>query len=230
MPEPICCTVKYENEQIIEMKQMKKSRIIVATLAFGELPYFPFAREINEKYCRAHGYSFEVIASCEDDNRSSIWGKVSGVRTLLATADFVLFLDADAYFFNQEKSIESLISEHMLDASFVIGTDRRDQEFAWSDFNANTGVFIVKNDNLGQRILDSWWSAPMHFDRRWLWKWPVEQGAFNYIVRQLFDQRNINVIPYHYINGRDGSFIRHLVGMSNVERVTMLKKEVDRLG
>jgi hypothetical protein len=203
-------------------------KVIVTTLAFGDLPYFSLSNRINRNYCDIHGYEFRVIPPSEENGRSQIWLKVSGVATVLRDADFVLFLDADAYFADFSKSLMSLI-ERMGDAAVLLGSDRRDKTFAWSDRNANTGVFIVRNSEAGFRVLDEWWHAPDRYDRRWLWTWPPEQGAFNYIVRPLFPEYIIKVIPYIHMNGHDGIFIRHLIGMPNQERVRILEGEAKRL-
>lgn len=201
-------------------------KIIVATLAYGELPYFHLSRRINEAYCQAHGYSFRIIREPDDKGRHPNWAKLSGVRKLLSQADYVFFLDADAYFADQEKSLESFITERMGDASFVGGTDRRDKYMAWSDFQLNTGSFLVKNDEVGHKLLATWWDAPMRYDRRWLWQWALEQSAFNYLVLHFFSEQAIKLIPYPDMNGRDGKFIRHLMGMTNEERIAILQREL----
>ena len=204
-------------------------RILVATLAFGDPAYFPYALAINQHYCSMHGYDLRIVDACADRSRLPVWGKVSGVRSLLSLADYVLFLDADAYFVDHQLSIESLIRGHLQTACVLMGTDRRDKNYAWSDVNGNTGVFLVRNCELAQEILGTWWRAPTHYDRRWLRKWPPDQAAFNYVVRPLFREDAIRVIPYQYMNGRDGGYIRHLIGMSTDERVRILRHEVSRL-
>jgi hypothetical protein len=198
-------------------------KIMVATLVFGDVPYWRFSREINADYCSVHGYEFRVIPDGEIRDRSRVWLKVSGVRALLNEADVLLFMDADAYFVERTQPIETLL-ELMGSATVMLGTDRRDKSFAWSDRNANTGVFVIRRSELGFRILDEWWAAPKLYDSQWLWRQPPEQGAFNYLVRPLFPDSAIKVIPYHHLNGVDGEFIRHLIGMGDDERVRILEK------
>jgi len=50
-------------------------KITVATLVFGDLPYFPLTQELNNNYCRRHGYPFEIIRFCQDQARAPVWGK-----------------------------------------------------------------------------------------------------------------------------------------------------------
>ncbi len=203
-------------------------KIIVTTLAFGDIPYFSLSQRINSTYCRIHDYDFKLIPPSEITDRSRLWRKVSGVAAILAEADFVLFLDADAYFVDFGESLNPLI-QRMGDAALLFGSDRRDKTFAWSDRNANTGVFVVRNSKQGFRVFEEWWNAPIRYDSRWLWMWPPEQAALNYVVRPLFPECVIKVIPYFYMNGSDGTFIRHLMGMPNDQRVQVLKSELERL-
>src|SRR5689334_9139046 len=100
-----------------EARFRKTMRIAVATLTFGDLPYFRYSEFINRYYCSLHGYHFEVIRPPRQIERSPIWFKVRGVADLLPKYDFVLFLDADAYFFDLSRRIEALAEEHLLDAA-----------------------------------------------------------------------------------------------------------------
>jgi hypothetical protein len=158
-----------------------------------------------------------------------MWFKVKGSLDLLQNCNFVLFLDADAYFFDHRKPIEHLIDEHMGSGSFLIGTDRVNKDFAFSDSNANSGVFLVRNSKSGLDILTDWWNAPMQGNKVWLWRWPPEQGAFNAIVRLRWGPDVLKVISYIHMNGTDGLFIRHLVAYSNQDRLQLLRGEKNRI-
>lgn len=201
-------------------------RITVATLSFAEVSYLRYTEAINRAYCARHGYRFEIIRPTQQLVRSPIWYKVEGVRALLAESDYVLFLDADAFFIDMSRSVEALIAEHMGDAAILLGTDRRDKNFAWSDTNANCGVFLVRNCAQGFDILSEWWDSPLRDDRRWLWAWPPEQGAFNAHIRSGPNARWIRTINYIHMNGADGTFIRHLIGFSEEQRLALLRRQV----
>jgi hypothetical protein len=204
-------------------------KITVATLHFGEVPYFKYSEAINREYCRRHLYQFEIIGAPRQIERAPMWFKVKGVSELLRNCDYVLFTDADAYFIDLSKSIESLIAEHMGDAPMLIGTDRFNKAFAFSDSDANCGVFLVQRSEIAFSILDEWWNVPIHHDKTWLWRWPPEQGAFNYVVRPRWSAGQIRMIPYSHMNGSDGVYIRHLMGFSNYDRLKLLRDEANRM-
>jgi hypothetical protein len=202
--------------------------ITVATLAFGDIPYFQYSKQINREYCRVHAYRYEVIRPPSQIERSPFWYKVEGVKTLLRDAACVLFMDADAFFVDFHKTIEELVSTQMGSASVLLGTDRRDKNFAWSDENANTGVFLVRNSPTAFEILSDWWRVPIDLNRRWLWGWPPEQGAFNEYIRAGRHSQDIRIVPYYHVNGLDGTYIRHLVGQSDEMRLLTLRQEAAR--
>lgn len=213
---------------------------MLLTLVFGEVPYFRYTEAINREYCDRHGYGFQIARPGCDVRRSPIWQKVEGVQELLSSTDYVLFIDADAYVHDQAKRIEDLIAEHMGDAAILLGTDRRDRDFAWSDENANCGVFLVRSCDKAAEILAEWWNVPFASTHQpdwfrpwckqprsrqaWLWRWPSEQGPFNAHVRLGPNRRWIRTIHYAHLNGTDGTFIRHLIGFTEEERLIILRR------
>jgi hypothetical protein len=197
--------------------------ITVATLKFGELPYFRYSEAINRRYCEQHGYRFEIIQAPRQIERSPVWFKVKGVADLLHSSTFVLFMDADAYFVDESKSIRQLITEQMGTSSLLIATDEANDSWA------NVGVFLVRHSEQGFKILDDWWNAPFHQETKWLWRFPPEQGAFNSVVRPQWEPQHIKVIACTEMNGTDGMFIRHLLGLNNYDRLRILRDEVGRL-
>ena len=202
-------------------------QITVATLHFGEIPYFRYTDAINRQYCNLHGYRYEVLSPPDAYTRSPIWSKVEGVTALLQQSDYVLFLDADAYFHKMSRRIEHLIEENMDDAAVLFGTDRRDRHFAWSDSNANCGVFLVRQCPEAFQILEEWWNCPIT-NKVWLWCWPPEQGAFNSYVKDGSNARHVRIIDYSHIHGVDGKYIRHLVGCTDEDRLVTLRSVARR--
>jgi len=200
-------------------------KITVATFVFGDVPYLRYTEAINRSYCGRYGYEFRIMHPPNRIRRCPVWYKVSGVTSLLPESDFILFVDADAFFVDHTKTVSSLIDEHMNGVALMFGTDRQNKDFAWSDSDANTGVFLIRNCRQAFEVLNEWWNVPLLYDNKWLWTWPPEQGAFNAHVRLGRHADQIRVIEYKHINGNDGSFIRHLSGCSDEERLVLLRAE-----
>lgn len=204
--------------------------IHVMTLAYGDVPYATFSIDINSAYCKRHGYAFTVIRPDEPplSDRDPVWYKVKGVRDGLAGHSHILFLDADAYFFDFERRIEQLIDETMRpDDLVVVGNDAQDREVCWSRDSANTGTFLVRSGAEATALFQEWWDLPLHRPD-WGVTWPFEQGGFQRHIFHKYRDR-IHLVPYHHLNGRDGMFIRHLVHMPNGQRRTILESEHGRL-
>lgn len=197
--------------------------VVVTTLLFEHVPYFRYTEAVNRRYCASRGYRFVVSRPDWEVARSPIWQKVRSVRKLLTEADYVMFLDADAYVHNETLAVETIIRQHMRDGALLFGSDRRDRNFGWSNTNANCGVFLVRNCPEAFAILDEWWNIPVDRDRRWLWGFPPEQSAFNLYLRTGRWAPWIRIIHYAYINGLDGSFIRHIFGIGEEERLSLLR-------
>lgn len=211
-----------------------KYAICVATLVFDRpnLTYFEEAFAINEIYCRRHGYAQRIFEPPQPelrDDRNPIWYKVKGVRELLPSYDYVVFIDADAYFYDQDQRIEVLIEQYLNPPSLVlIGADWRDRNFKWTD-GVNTGAWIIANEPDSFRLLDDWWNSVEKPGCEWYrWTWPPEQLGLNSILPQYSSR--ISIVPYYVLNGRDGLFVRHLMGMSNDSRLDILKEARESLG
>lgn len=204
--------------------------IHVMTLVYGDVPYARFSVAINSAYCRRHGYAFTVIQPDEPPlrDRDPVWYKVKGVRDGLAGHSHVLFLDADAYFYDFDRRVENLIAETMRPGDLVVvGNDAQDREVCWSKDSANVGTFLVRCGPDSAAMFQEWWDLPLHHPD-WGKTWPFDQAGFQ---RHIFHRHRdrIHLVPYYLLNGRDGMFIRHLVHMPNDQRREILERECRRL-
>jgi hypothetical protein len=59
-------------------------------------------KKINETYCRRHGYGYVVKTFIPRDDRVYRWSKIPAMREELHDCDFLLYLDADAFFYSRE--------------------------------------------------------------------------------------------------------------------------------
>ena len=198
-------------------------KITVLSLLFGDLPYADLSIANNRRYCQAHGYNF-VLAKPDAPpvpDRNPIWYKVLRSAEYLLEADYLLFLDADAYIFNRMIKVETL-AEMLADGAMILSIDP-----PWSDTSANTGGFLVRRCGLAFDILRDWWSVPLSYPHHGH-IWPIEQAAFNEVIR-AFDQYNagIRVIDERWLNGKGSpdDFIRHPCGQSIEEKIARIKND-----
>jgi hypothetical protein len=201
-------------------------RIGVLSLQFNNLPHFSLVNRINSEYCDKHGYEYRTYDADPQvsEDRHPIWAKIKRLREHLSEYDCVLQMDADAIFINHDRRLEDLYDEYMRPSSvMLVGTNRYSETVTWNDSEVNTGVFMLKNVSDAHRMLEYWWENPGPWKRGW----PVEQGAFNHIVKPKF-YHWISVIHYKKLNGFDGEFVKHFGGHIHAEKMQMIEKEYNR--
>lgn len=210
------------------------TRIALATAVWGDVPYFAYSGAANSAYCRRHGYDWRVVDFTPDAlpaDRAAHWAKVQAVEQVLPDYDAVLFLDADAWVYDPDKTVEGhLLSRLARDDFMLIGTDRRDKDFAWDDRAANVGVFLTLNTPVARHVLREWWHVPLYAPAT-AREWPPEQRAFNEHVFPRWN-RHVRLVPYDILNGRDGGYVRHAVGLGDNpdERVRIIAADCARQG
>ncbi len=82
---------------------------------------------------------------------------------------------------------------------------------------------LFRNHPATLRLLDDWFQAPsVDVCRAWKYEHPREQKCLNLLAAERF-QQEIKLVDYDVLNGRDGGFIRHFMGLGNEERTVLLR-------
>lgn len=200
-------------------------KIDLIQLNFGGAGYMAFSEQINQMYCRQMGYGYDNGSSDLEPERHPFWKKVSYVLSYMrnTAADYILYMDMDAYIQDPSKRIEYVIREHCDPTTeLLFSANRFDKNQGWAmDDHAQAGTFIIRNTPLALRIMEEWWNVP-YYDKQHVHGWPVDQGALNKHIRTRWTKQ-IKIVDYSVINGYDGRFIRHLMGRSDDEREQILK-------
>ena len=215
-------------------------KVLIFTVSFGTKPeYINTSVSINRKYAESHGYEFKEFVLPKDFPRNPAWGRVFFLQQNIASYDYVMYIDGDAFFVNQSKPLLEFIS--YMDDDTTCALFARDQILKNKIFHhdrANAGVFIFSNKNDGERIANAWWDVPTspkiyggelcydsgryldHVDT--LSHHPYEQLALWF----LWDKNTTKfryVKKYNELNGLDGMFVRHLVQVSDADRLKIMK-------
>jgi hypothetical protein len=107
--------------------------------------------EINELYCSKHGYT--LIKSSEraaPPPRSLHWEKLPLILQHIKEYDYVVWIDADAYFYTDAAPLEDLITSSKKD--IILSGDRENI----CPPHINSGFFILKNTKKVIEILTKW--------------------------------------------------------------------------
>jgi hypothetical protein len=186
---------------------------------------YQITRRINEMYCRRHGYQYVLKTFFPREDRSLHWSKIPAMREELHDCDFLFFLDADAFFYSQELTIQEELIPLMGDKQIMMSTNCIREEVRHQPHKPNTGTILVRNTDKSAEILRVWDESS---ERPGL-----EEFRFNSCHEQETCYRTIwqeyagdvrQLTDYYLMNGFYGVFVRHLMGLSDAERLRGLKK------
>ena len=113
--------------------------------------YADITATINKAYCDKHGLTFIVSHEKTYTDRHAAYEKVPLVLKHIESYDYVLWIDADAFFYLNMPSIVELIETYP-DKDFIFSQDIPPNYHTM----INTGVFIVKNSPYSIEFLKTW--------------------------------------------------------------------------
>jgi hypothetical protein len=107
---------------------------------------------INKKYCNKYGYD---IIKCKKKrtNMKPHWERIPLIIEKIEKYNYVIWIDADAFFLKESPPINSVIEEYN-DKLFIFSAD----VFQKNKNDINTGFFIVKNSPISIKILNEWYT------------------------------------------------------------------------
>lgn len=114
--------------------------------------YADYAKRINEEYARKYGFDIVVRSRPYYQERSLAWEKVPLVLDLLDSYEYVMWIDADAFFYKDAISILDLIQACPSDKEFIFSNDYNPQR----NTDINAGVFIVKSNAYSKLVMKEW--------------------------------------------------------------------------
>ena len=180
---------------------------------YGKCDYGDYASLNHHEYSNKHGYSYikEIVKNEDYSDWHPTWIKIDVLKKYLPLYDYVVWIDADAVFGNQEIKIEDLVEEGIdlvipkLEIDRVTGN-------VWT--NTTTGFMIWKNSQWSRKTLDTLWNDPGKFRFEFFheqtrldeilksnFELPGGENILNKIQEDLETSvilGNIKIIPYSY--------------------------------
>lgn len=185
----------------------------------------------NRRYAATWGYGFHVVDHAIDKTRVPHWSKVHAVQLFLPEYDFVLWIDADAVFFDYSRRIEDVMGVAQSQAIQMWAQD------IWPDYPSihrkeiiDTGVVLFRNSLWTRNFLLEMYHLPSCQDHL---NW-TEQYCFTlaYNENLLGMQERMSILPTPTINhhvlpsiedtGR--VFILHLAGRPAKARASQFEQ------
>ena len=171
----------------------------------------------NKKICQANGIEY-VFMNNTSSTISAYWRKVFEINNIMKkkeydNIDYIMWLDSDAFLFEFTKEKLNNLLEKNKDYSMLITPDMPEY---YSKFCA--GVFMIKNNKEGKKIIDKWISLYNPNDwkydtekKKWITdkEWAgvaYEQGSFTeYILTDEKFKKDILILPYYVFNNNSCS-------------------------
>ena len=129
---------------------------------YGKCDYGDFASLNHHEYSNKHGYSYvkEIVKNDDYSDWHPTWIKIDVLKKYLPLFDYVVWIDADAVFVNQEVKIEDMITDNVDLVIPKLEVDRVSGNM-WT--HTTTGFMIWKNSEWSNNILNTLWDSPKQF-------------------------------------------------------------------
>lgn len=209
---------------------MKIAVITLGTKNISEYSRYSF--DINKAYCEKHGYTYIQYNDIIDSSRPPAWSKILAIKNHIDAFDWLMWIDADAIFYNHDIRIEERIDEQF---NLIISKGCGD---TWGDVNIpdnanlNTGVFLIRGKvKWSVDLLNNIYGRTNRLNHRW---WENQAFSDIYLENKLEINGKIKVVDQHLLNGYENTlygyfdfhheqYTLHWAGMNEEDRKHMAK-------
>jgi hypothetical protein len=129
---------------------------------YGKCDYGDFASINHHEYSNKHGYSYVKKIVNNDDylDWQPTWIKIDVIKTYLPIFEYLVWIDSDAVFYNQDIKIEDFIEE---DVDLIIPKLEMDRLSGNVWTHTTTGFMIWKNTEWSRNLLNELWNQPNNY-------------------------------------------------------------------
>ena len=192
---------------------------------YGKCDYGDFASLNHHEYSNKNGYSYvkEIVKNEDYINWHPTWIKIDVLKKYLPLYDYIVWIDADAVFVNQDITIENLIYGNV---DLVIPKLELDRVSGNMWTHTTTGFMIWKNSEWSKNMLNLLWDEPKQFRFEFfheqsrldelLYDNFTFNGGENILNKEIMDietpviLNNIKILPYSYHRCWDDGEIKYV--------------------
>ena len=215
-------------KELPTFKDPGNAKIAIFMVATPEISnYSEITIDQNKRWAKMHGYDFFHYSTKKLKSLPINFSKIQYSLDLLKTGkyDYVMYIDADAIVHKMDYDVRNIIKKYLRGPkSILFGEDCFSDKDCSKPGRINSGVFIVKNNIFGKKILECWKDSTYGPCNHLVNVFPNCQLIFtNCVFPKWFWA--IQIIPFNIMNGaRDTLFIKHAMAMDNVQRISELKQ------
>jgi hypothetical protein len=191
--------------------------------SYGDINY-----KINRAYCDKNNIDLIRCQERRHGNRHPAWERIPLILKYIHNYDYVMWIDADAFFYNDGKSIIDLINNNAT-YNFIFSKD--------ISVAINTGCFIVKNTQYSIDFLVKWGYDKILYENNKYPQWWDNGVILDMYEANVLDIKNNSIVfdygilQHFYQNDKldNKPYIFHLAGRSNDIRYRASKEYFDRI-
>jgi len=185
----------------------------------------------NRRYASRWGYGFHVFDHAIDKTRVPHWSKLHVVQLYLPDYDYLLWIDADAAFFDQSRRIEEVMGVAAQPEKHMWAQD------IWPDYPSihrneliDTGIVLFRNSHWTRQFLMELYHYPAcqeHLNWTEQYCFTVAYNADLMGMRARMSILPTPVVNHHIIPPPDqpnGMFILHLAGRPSKARTKIFSE------
>ena len=210
------------------MKPSLKVKVVQYFWGEGHTAYRLGGR-INEAYCRRHGYEHIVQSFSSRPDRACLWEKLPAIRSELHDCDFLMYLDADAFFYSHDLKLEEELVPLLEDKQIMMAADVASEAIRRDPSLPNSGTILIRTSARSEEILRVWDESSQRpeLSRYRFAAYHEQEACWRTVWKEYADEFKL-LREYYLMNGYYGPFIRHLMAMSNKDRLAVLHEYLER--
>lgn len=212
---------------------------------YGKCDYCDYASNNHHEYANLHGYSYlkKIVKDVDYKDWHPTWIKIDVLRNFLPLFDYVVWIDADAVFYDKGIKIESFIEDEV---DLVIPKLEMDRNSGNVWTHTTTGFMIWKNSEWSKNILNELWDNP----KQYRFEFFHEQTRLDELLSPIFNVeggenilnkmvddiqepiklQNVRIIPYLYHRCWDDGEIKYVyhAGGSTPTKFSRIKNLLEK--
>jgi hypothetical protein len=186
--------------------------------------------KINKIYCDKYGLELIVSHKRTYTERHPAWERLPLIHKHLKNYDYIVWIDADAFFYSDARNIVDIIQENP-DSNFIFSNDI-------GNTNINTGIFIARNSIFSLIFIYKWAHDEVLYQKNSHPSW-WSQGVLIDMVKQNVLRINNHHVCYpygqlqHFYEQEElpkKPFIFHLAGRDYTERLKASRNYAKQIG
>ena len=177
-------------------------------------------------YAHEHGFDYRLECGVDEGIKNKFYYKMSIIRRVLPLYEWIVWIDDDAYFTDfAATNLTDFIEQAEREFKFLVIAEGPVEPNGWWS-KINTGVFLLRNDDRGRKLMDLMFDSDLEDVRAWwqderdglftngdqdqMWWALNSSGLIDDTI--IVDQLLLNSRGHYYQDSLSDAFVMHFAG------------------